>query len=143
MGGRQNVSFCLLACCCFYVRKLRWGGFVPSPRFSALPPGQAKGSSLIQIQCRKHERSLDCIRTQAFFFLSHCIIFGCLPLVKHVSSDTAWCRTLAYSTVFFFLVLFKHRVLKGRGVCLIRLSLGKLSVNLLQVVKRTNTPLIT
>ena len=28
-----------------------------------------------------------------------------------------------------------------RGV--VRLSLGKLSVNLLQVVKRTNTPLIT
>ena len=56
-GGQPEFTFWLLACCWFYVRKFGRGWFVPSPRFSTLPPGKAKGCSLRKTQCRKHNKS--------------------------------------------------------------------------------------
>ena len=58
MVGQAEFTFCLLACCWFYVRKFGRGGFVPSARFQLSPPGQAKGCSLIKTQCRKLEQNV-------------------------------------------------------------------------------------
>ena len=46
-------------------------------------------------------------------------------------------------TTFGLFVFFPWGIPQLQSDCVIRLSLGKLLVNLLQVVKRTNTPLIS
>ena len=57
-------------------------------------------------------------------------------------STTSGYKILSVSRKVSFALFFFCAYLLVRGLGVIRLSLGKLVVNLSQVVKRTNTPLI-